>query len=139
MSSLIQYLCLTKVNQRIFSFTRRIRAFLFALKISWILRKRSDMHACADVFLSCLLGCEPAGSQGSKTNPPKDCPNHHPTPPHKNKWSLNMKRTDKKTHSITPQIIFFNKFIVLWRNVFYDTPESVEWWRPFPAKILLTS
>jgi hypothetical protein len=53
MSSLIKYLCLTKVYWWNVLYIRRLRAFLFTLKLSWILRKRSDMHTCADVFLSC--------------------------------------------------------------------------------------
>ena len=47
---LIHYPPLTKVYQRNFLCSRRKRILLFKLKLSWILRKRADIHACADVF-----------------------------------------------------------------------------------------
>jgi hypothetical protein len=61
MSLLIRYPCPSKVYRRMFLYTRRLRAFLFTLKLSWILKIRSDIHACANVFrltVSLLLkGC----------------------------------------------------------------------------------
>jgi hypothetical protein len=48
--------CPTKEYWQKFLYTQWLREFLFTLKLSWILRKRSDMfwlHACTDVFLLC--------------------------------------------------------------------------------------
>jgi hypothetical protein len=55
MSLLIQYLCPTKVYRQTFFVYSEIMSIFFTLKLSWILRKRSDTHACANLFNLCQI------------------------------------------------------------------------------------